>query len=172
MQPSMVLTPVDFSENSQKIVQIAACMAGRFQVPLRLLFVVQSLDDYTGFFTPPLQLPNLEQELLRGAQDKMDSFMQENGPMFTEQGVRQVDSRVLSGDVAEQILRHSEEHPCCLIVMGTHGYKGLERVMFGSVADHVVKNAKCPVMTINPYRSCTPCTKEGEDSGKEACTRE
>ena len=39
-----------------------------------------------------------------------------------------------------------------LIVMGTHGYKGVERIMFGSVADKVVKTACCPVMTINPYR--------------------
>jgi nucleotide-binding universal stress UspA family protein len=39
-----------------------------------------------------------------------------------------------------------------MIIMGTHGYKGLERIMFGSVADKVVKTACCPVLTINPYR--------------------
>ncbi|OQX17719.1 MAG: universal stress protein [Desulfobulbaceae bacterium A2] len=171
MQPSMVLTPVDFSENAEKIAQFAACMAGRFQVPLRFLFVVQSLEDYTGFFTPPLQMPNMEQELLRGAQDKMESFLAEHSALFSENGVTQVDGQVLSGDVGEQILRHAEEHPCCLIVMGTHGYKGLERVMFGSVADHVVKNATCPVMTINPYRSCSPCASEGGES-TASCTKE
>jgi nucleotide-binding universal stress UspA family protein len=37
--------------------------------------------------------------------------------------------------------------------MGTHGYKGLEKVMFGSVAEKVVKTAPCPVLTINPYKA-------------------
>ncbi|MCI5122570.1 MAG: universal stress protein, partial [Candidatus Electrothrix sp. AUS4] len=60
--------------------------------------------------------------------------------------------KVLTGDVSEEILQYSKEIHCNLIVMGTHGYKGLERIMFGSVADKVVKNACCPVMTINPYR--------------------
>jgi nucleotide-binding universal stress UspA family protein len=40
-----------------------------------------------------------------------------------------------------------------MIIMGTHGYKGLEKVMFGSVAEKVVKTAPCPVLTINPYKS-------------------
>lgn len=44
--------------------------------------------------------------------------------------------------------------------MGTHGYSGFERVIFGSVADQVVKNADCPVLTLNPYRGCTPCGTE------------
>jgi len=38
--------------------------------------------------------------------------------------------------------------------MGTHGYKGLEKIMFGSVADKVVRSASCPVLTINPYTCC------------------
>ena len=38
--------------------------------------------------------------------------------------------------------------------MGTHGYKGLEKIMFGSIADKVVRSAHCPVMTINPYTCC------------------
>lgn len=39
-----------------------------------------------------------------------------------------------------------------LIVMGTHGFKGLDRVLFGSVAAQVVKVAPCPVLTVNPWR--------------------
>ena len=39
-----------------------------------------------------------------------------------------------------------------LVVMGTHGYKGLEHAIFGSVAEKVVKNSAVPVLTINPYK--------------------
>ena len=59
---------------------------------------------------------------------------------------------VLVGDVAEEILQYAHDVESSMIIMGTHGYKGLERIMFGSVADKVVKSACCPVMTINPYR--------------------
>jgi nucleotide-binding universal stress UspA family protein len=40
-----------------------------------------------------------------------------------------------------------------LIIMGTHGYKGLEKVMFGSVAEKVVRSSPCAVLTINPYKN-------------------
>ncbi len=72
--------------------------------------------------------------------------------MLDEAGLVGAKSKVLSGDVGEEILSYASENNCNLIVMGTHGYKGLERIMFGSVADKVVKTACCPVMTINPYR--------------------
>jgi nucleotide-binding universal stress UspA family protein len=39
-----------------------------------------------------------------------------------------------------------------MIVIGTHGFKGLEKVLFGSVAEKVTKTAPCPVVTINPYQ--------------------
>ena len=38
-----------------------------------------------------------------------------------------------------------------LVIMGTHGRKGLERIIFGSVAERVVKNSPIPVLTVNPY---------------------
>jgi len=58
------------------------------------------------------------------------------------------------GDVAEQIVEFAATNKGDLIVMGTHGYKGLEKIMFGSVADKVVRSAPCPVLTINPYTCC------------------
>jgi nucleotide-binding universal stress UspA family protein len=39
-----------------------------------------------------------------------------------------------------------------LIILGTHGRKGLERAIFGSVAERVVKGASVPVLTVNPYK--------------------
>lgn len=147
-----ILTPVDFSDNAGKIVSAAAYVAGRFGAKLYLLFVVQNFEDYSGFFVPPMNLPNLEEELFTSAQQRMDGFMEENGQVFTDASVSAVESKVLAGDVAEEILSYAEVEKIHLIVMGTHGYKGLERIMFGSVADKVVKTACCPVLTINPYR--------------------
>ncbi len=153
-----VLTPIDFSENAGKVARSAAYVAGTFKAELHLIFVVQNFEDYSGFFVPPVNLPNLEEELFTSAQQRMESFMEENKAMLESFGLTGVKSKVLSGDVSEEILSYAVEINCNLIVMGTHGYKGLERIMFGSVADKVVKTACCPVMTINPYR------KECEES--------
>jgi nucleotide-binding universal stress UspA family protein len=147
-----IITPIDFSDNADMIAQSAGYTAGKFGAELHLIFVVQNFEDYSGFFVPPVNLPNLEEELLKSAQQRMDEFILDKKEDFLQAGVKAVYSKVLTGDVSEEILSYAEEISCNLIIMGTHGYKGLERIMFGSVADKVVKNACCPVMTINPYR--------------------
>ena len=152
MNIKSILTPIDFSDNAGKIAKAAAYVAGTFQAELHLIFVVQNFEDYSGFFVPPINLPNLEEELFASAQQQMESFMAEQREMFAAAGVTEVTSKVLAGDVAEEILKYAARKKVQLIVMGTHGYKGVERIMFGSVADKVVKTACCPVRTINPYR--------------------
>ena len=152
MNIQSILTPIDFSDNAGKIAKAAASVAGTFKAELHLVFVVQNFEDYSGFFVPPINLPNLEEELFASAQQQMESFMEEQREMFATAGVTEVTSKVLAGDVAEEILKYAARKKVQLIVMGTHGYKGVERIMFGSVADKVVKTACCPVMTINPYR--------------------
>jgi len=140
-----IMVPVDFSENSQKILLEAQLLAEKLQASLSVVFVVQSIDDYSGFFVPHMPLAQFEEELLDGARKKMESFLAENVPSGCE-------SVVLAGDVAEEILAHAQNNKADMIVMGTHGYKGLEKVLFGSVAEQVVKKAPCPVLTINPYK--------------------
>ncbi len=147
-----IITPIDFSDNAATIVESAAYIAGKFGAQLHLIFVVQNFEDYSGIFVPPVNLPNLEEQLLQSAQKKMDDFLVQNKDVIHSAGVPEVQSMVLTGDVTDEILNYTREQRGDLIVMGTHGYKGLERVMFGSIADKVVKTACSPVLTINPYR--------------------
>ncbi|MFH7320052.1 universal stress protein [Desulfurivibrio sp. D14AmB] len=142
-----ILVPVDFSDNSRKILSSAADLAQVFGAELSVVFVVQSFDDYSGFFVPHVPIAQFEEEMVRSAEDKMSSFIKESLPADTA-----VQTRVLAGDVAETIVEHAARTGIDLIVMGTHGYKGLERVLFGSVAEKVIKTARCPVLSINPYR--------------------
>ena len=58
----------------------------------------------------------------------------------------------LVGHPAEVIAREAEDRGADLIVMGTHGRKGIDRILFGSVAEKVVKNASMPVLTVRPNR--------------------
>ena len=154
LQVSRVVTPIDFSDNSKIIAESAAYFAGKFGAAMYLVFVVQNFEDYSGFFVPQMSMPNLEGELVEGAEEKMISFCAELEPSCKAAGVSDLQHRVFMGDVAEQIVEFASEVKGDLIIMGTHGYKGLEKIMFGSVADKVVRSALCPVLTINPYTCC------------------
>lgn len=61
-------------------------------------------------------------------------------------------SDVMDGDPASQVIKYAEEHDIDLIITATHGRKGLEHAIFGSVAENIVRNSPVPVMTINPYK--------------------
>ena len=144
MEIKNVLVPVDFSENSKKILEAARYFSEICQAQLHAVFVVQSFDDYSGFFVPHMPVAKFEEEMVQAAEEKMKGFLL---------GQNKIVAKVLVGDVGEEIIRHAEETGMDLIVMGTHGYKGLEKVMFGSVAEKVVRSSPCPVLTINPYKN-------------------
>ena len=153
MQPvKSILTPIDFSDNADTVLKAAIYVAKTFKAELHVVFVVQNFEDYSGFFVPPVNLPNLEEELYASAQQKMQTFVAEHKGLCDEAGIPSVSSKVLAGDVGEEVVKYAAQKDVQLIVMGTHGYKGLERIMFGSVAEKVVKTAHCAVLTLNPYR--------------------
>ena len=142
-----ILVPVDFSENSQTILKSAVGFARKFNAELQIVFVVQSFDDYSGFFVPHMPIAQFEDEMIQSAEKKMKSFVAESlEPSVPHR------AKILSGDVAEEINAFAADNKSDLIIMGPHGYKGLEKVLFGSVAEKIVKTAPCPVLTINPYK--------------------
>lgn len=147
MEIKKILVPVDFSENSVKIVGAALYFAEIYGAELSFLFVVQSFEDYSGFFVPHMPIARFEEELRQGAEKKMLEFLGEHLPAGLPH-----QSAVISGDVALEIVAYAESGGFDLIIMGTHGYKGLEKALFGSIAERVVKTAACPVTIINPYK--------------------
>jgi len=59
---------------------------------------------------------------------------------------------VVAGDASEEILNYIEAQRIDLVIMATHGRKGMDKIIFGSVAERVVKNSPVPVMVVNPYK--------------------
>lgn len=142
-----IMVPIDFSENSPKVLRTATDVAEKFGATLSIVFVVQSFEDYSGFFVPHMPISQFEDEMVQGAETKMASFLTENFKSDLPHS-----TMVLKGDVAEELVEYASQNEIAMIIMGTHGYKGLEKVLFGSVAEKVVKTAPCPVLTINPYK--------------------
>ena len=65
-----------------------------------------------------------------------------------DEDIKDVEHVVLKGTPYEEISRFAEANKIDLVVIGTHGRKGLDRMLFGSTAEQVVRHAPCPVLTV------------------------
>lgn len=142
-----ILFPIDFSECSEKIFPDALQMAEAFGARLYLLFVARDISYLTTIDVSRDLLMNTVAEVARAGEKQMEAFCDQNIKGFSN-----YETKVVMGNPAEEILKYAEDQGIDLVVMGTHGRKGLERTLMGSVADHVVKHASMPVLTKNPLR--------------------
>jgi len=140
-----ILFPVDLSEVSPKIVPYVKEMAAKFNGNIHLLFVARMLQHFTGIYVPHPSINKFEGEILQGAEKKLQEFVEDHFRGVSPK------ARVVLGDAADEILNYAQSEGVDLIIMGTHGRRGLERIIFGSVAERVVKNSQVPVLTVNPY---------------------
>jgi nucleotide-binding universal stress UspA family protein len=147
-QFSKILFPADISDASPNIAPWVILMAERFDAEIHLLFVARELGQYASFSVIPGAIEQFETKLVKGAETKIEEFAEVH-----LKGYPNIRTRVALGNPAEKILDYIGDEEIDLVIMGTHGRKGLERVFFGSVADRVVKMSPVPVLTINPYGS-------------------
>ncbi len=142
-----ILFPVDFFESSNKVLPFVKFMAEKLGAQIELIHVVRGPGDFTGYEMGGAWYSSYEGELLKGGEKAMDRFVEEKLP-----DLENVETTIAVGDVVEKILEHAEKSGAGIIIIGTHGRKGLEKIMFGSVARGVVRGASCPVLTINPFK--------------------
>jgi len=141
-----ILVPIDFSESSLVLIPYAKYLADKLKSEVHLLYVVRSLFYMAGFYVPHPSIKRFEEEMIEGAKKSMEKLVEEH---FQDIHLK---THILIGDAASEIIKFSQENNIDLILMGTHGRKGLDKTIFGSVAECVVKGASCPVLTVNPYR--------------------
>lgn len=141
-----ILCPVDFSDPSGRVAAYATKMAKTFGAKVTFLYVSPALTRYGLFQVSPEEIDRFAKSVLSGAEDNMKQFIEEH-----EAGA-EVKGRVEMGYAADVILEISGQEDFDLIVMGTHGRRGLDRAIFGSVAEKVVKKSEVPVLTVRPKR--------------------
>jgi len=142
-----ILFPVDLSESSAEIIPFVTTMARTFQSDLHLLFVARVFKYYDTIYVPPVSIVEFEEKVVKGGKKRLDEFVEEN----LKDCCVSI-AKVLPGDPAEEIVKYVDAEGIDLVIMGTHGRKGLDRILFGSVAAHVVTRSSVPVMTVNPYK--------------------
>jgi nucleotide-binding universal stress UspA family protein len=140
-----ILLPIDFAEKYEAFLPWVSTFVEKFGATLYVLFVAQDLSEFSAFYVPHASIQGFQEEALEAAKKKMAAAVQESLKQFPK-----LETRVAVGSPANKILELAAKEKIDLIIMGTHGRKGLERTIFGSVADKVVQGAPCPVVTLRP----------------------
>ena len=149
---SRILVPTDFSPCAGRALEAALELARRHGAQIRLLHVIclQQVDPYSpAFFQPDgrAALHRAEQASHRALAELLQSL--------DLSGVKIKPATLRGMYEAETIVDTAVHHDFDLVVMGTHGRRGLRRLVLGSVAEQVVREAPCPILTVREEHAST-----------------
>lgn len=140
-----ILVPVDGSETSTRGLNEAIKIAKAQGAELRLVHIVNEFVlDYT--YAPAIYAGNLIETLVKGGREVLDTAEKTVKREGVKAEVVLIES--IGGAAADQILAQAKQWQADLIVMGTHGRRGLARLAMGSDAEQVVRGATVPVMLV------------------------
>ncbi len=149
-----ILVGTDFSEASDEARRVAIELARRLGAELEIVHVEEPLPAYAFAEGALPDLPRLQEEVRTWAERQLEDLAR--GARAS--GVSAT-TAVLLGVPANTIVEAARTERADLIVVGTHGRTGLERVLLGSVAERVVRNAPCAVLTVRQTPDATQGAK-------------
>ena len=142
-----IAVPIDFTDVAPFIAKYAKEFAKKLDAEIVLIYILEDLSAYEGLYVDAKTLTELEGKLIAGARTSMEEFVKEHFSDYSK-----VKTLIEKGDVVEGIIEAAKKEGADLIVIGTHGRKGLDKILFGSVAEGVIKNSPIPVLSLNPHR--------------------
>ena len=145
-----ILCPVDFSAFSESALAYAAAFAHLYGSEITVLHVFAGAVPPASAATHPAPLLHVP-EARASIADALHLML---APLAST-GVP-VRTQIADGNTAAEIVRYAAEHAIDLVVMGTHGRSGFDRLTLGSVAEKVLRRTPCPVLTIPPGAARTP----------------
>jgi nucleotide-binding universal stress UspA family protein len=144
--PERILVPVDFSEHSDLALASAGALARRFGAELDVLHVIAELGVPDPYFADAAEL----RALTKAARDRVPEALAERVDQVLGEDVP-AGTHMEVGTPAAAIAEFAGEQGSDMIVLGSHGRTGMERVFLGSVAEGVVRRAPCAVLTVKPF---------------------
>lgn len=134
-----ILLPTDGTPQMDPVVDHAGTLAGVHDATLHVVHVVNTA--------------SLNELPVESTWEGLSKALQEEGRETLNDVQRRVDdvtveTALLEGSPASEIVSYADTNDCDLIVMGTHGRSGVDRLLLGSVAERIVRKASVPVMTI------------------------
>lgn len=150
IQVNKILFPCDLTENSSMILPYVLSVSEKYDAQIYLLHVIKDLSEWGGLYALRRHHPSvdvLQKEALEAAERGMNRLCEEQ-----LQSCPNFQKRIVSGHPAEEILKAVESEAMDMVIMATHGRRGLDHTIMGSVAENVIKGSSVPVLVINPYK--------------------
>jgi nucleotide-binding universal stress UspA family protein len=144
--PTKILLPMDFSPSSYAALEMATNLARHFQAELCLLHVIPMLPTVTGaeFFS--------ETEFLQKTRDHAEQRLATSIDALVSEGLKASSSVEAGNDVAGNILIVIQREHIDMVVLSTHGMSGWHPMVFGSIAEKVVKLVQCPLLLLRSVK--------------------
>jgi nucleotide-binding universal stress UspA family protein len=136
-----LLVPIDFSDVTARVVEMAAALAKAFGSRVVLVHVAEPEPQFVGYDPGPLSVRMAVAEDLHADQPRLEALKKEFGEA-------EVLALHVQGSIPGQILELAREHGAMLIVMGSHGHGALYHFLAGSVTTAILKDAPCPVLVV------------------------
>jgi nucleotide-binding universal stress UspA family protein len=146
-----LLVPLDFSPSSKRALAYALDLSHRAEAALHLAYVEETPESLIG---EGKRSPMPSYKLRDRFEERGRELLESHGPSLDEERLAFHADR--SDAVAPSLLRTAENKNADLIVMGTHGRRGVQRAIYGSVAEEVLRTAPCPVLTVRQREGEAP----------------
>jgi nucleotide-binding universal stress UspA family protein len=158
MKIGKILFPTDFSDCAEQAFSFALLFARKYQAEIHLLHCV-ALDKDKPYGSIVNNLPDIE-EIFSELKDDVDQKMTEEINTHETKGLSIIKVKVQDNHSSDAILKYSKKNDIDLIIMGTHGRRGIGYAFLGSSASEAVRMADCPVLTIREKRENKPFVGE------------
>ena len=138
-----IVCPTDFSDPSYEGLKVARELAEHFSAELILVNVIFPGPIVPGVAEPGFHIPAALEAMQETAEKKLQDLTQKKMPENIP-----VQTLVVSGKPAYEIVDLAEKEKADIIVIATHGESGWQKFLFGSVTEKVIRMAACPVLTV------------------------
>lgn len=138
-----ILVAIDFSPASDRALGQALKLGAAFGSHLLLVHVLHDPTEAPGFYSSPKAGKKVFRNMEHAATAMMEEYVTKR-----VKGYEALETRIVPGLPAEEIVRQAAAAKVDLVVMGTRSRGGLKRLMLGSVADGVVRACECPVLVV------------------------
>lgn len=145
-----ILVPLDGSELARRALPVAIELARQNNATLVLAQVIQV--SYGALPEAYIATPDLYNQVHDQAQADAEAELKAAAAQSTEAGIA-VETIILEGDPASQLVDYEDEGKIDLIVMSTHGRSGLARFVYGSVAERVLRHGTRPILLLRAHAS-------------------
>lgn len=140
----LIVLATDFADDSHRMIELATQLASTHGARLHLLHVITELGNRNRQGIPASVMEAFVKEVTAQAVSDMHDFRQR---LFADFGGK-LSTDVVMGPGADEILTQAEQLGADLIVMGSHGRHGVEKLLLGSTTERLIRKSRIPVLTV------------------------